>query len=53
MTNSKKIDNFGFYISHHPVTMIERTNMVKLDKYKLYFLTLGSVANIILSLVSR
>ncbi len=32
-----EINNFGYYLSHHPVTKYDRTNMVKIDSFKKYF----------------
>jgi len=39
--DKEKIDlelkNYGFYLSFHPVTKVDRSNLVKLDTYKNYF----------------
>ena len=32
-----EIKNFGFYLSHHPVTKYDRTKLVKVNEYKKYF----------------
>lgn len=32
-----EIKNYGFYLSHHPVTKFDRTNTITLEKYKNYF----------------
>ena len=32
-----EIKNYGFYLSHHPVTKFDRTNAITLEKYKNYF----------------
>ena len=32
-----EINNFGYYLSHHPVTKYDRANMVKIDSFKKYF----------------
>lgn len=35
-TIDNEIKNYGFYLSHHPVTKYDRTNLITLDKYKEY-----------------
>ena len=32
-----EINNYGFYLSYHPVTKVDRTNLVTLKNYKDYF----------------
>ena len=32
-----EIKNYGFYLSHHPVTKYDRSGFITLDKYKNYF----------------
>ena len=32
-----EINNYGFYLSYHPVTKIDRTNLITLNDYKNYF----------------
>ena len=32
-----EIKNYGFYLSHHPVTKYDRSNSICLDKFKNYF----------------
>lgn len=34
---NNEINNYGFYLSHHPVTKFDRTNSITLENYKKYF----------------
>ncbi len=34
---NNEIKNYGFYLSHHPVTKYDRRNLIKLDEYTKYF----------------
>ena len=32
-----EINNYGYYLSHHPVTKYDRSKMIKIDNFKNYF----------------
>ncbi len=32
-----EINNYGYYLSHHPVTKYDRSKMIKIDSFKNYF----------------
>ncbi len=32
-----EINNYGFYLSFHPITKYDRSNLIKLDEFKKYF----------------
>ena len=42
---NNEIKNYGFYLSHHPVTKYDRNNFVKLDNYQIHY---GKIVNTIL-----